>query len=167
MAWDFTDSSYKPSIPLKATQARITSMQFLSDENKNRMQLLAAGDETGTLHIFELTRALQRPIHNEEAIMEKFLDRELQRQLNRHELNSDLQQGNSSGSNMTTFAAENQHAVVNSMAEASAREEAARLEVAAQRKEEDEFSKMENTFVTELNIAAVDMPTWVVADEAT
>ena len=85
MAWDFTDMSYKPSLPLKATQARITSMQYLLDENRSRQQLLAVGDETGTLHIFELPRLLHRAVHSEEAVMDKFLERELQRQFHRQE----------------------------------------------------------------------------------
>ena len=43
-----------------------------------RHQLLAVGDEVGTLHIFEMPRTLIKPVHKEEAIMQKFLERELQ-----------------------------------------------------------------------------------------
>lgn len=79
MAWDFTDSSYRPSVEMKATHTRITSMEFLSSSNINsRQQLLAVGDESGTLHIFEIPRSITRTVHREEAIMSKFLDRELQ-----------------------------------------------------------------------------------------
>lgn len=83
MAWDFTDSSYRPSIELKATHTRITSMEFLNSNTGataamfSRQQLLAVGDEGGTLHIFEMPRNITRPVHNEEDIMKKFLDREL------------------------------------------------------------------------------------------
>jgi dynein intermediate chain 3, axonemal len=83
MAWDFTDSSYRPSIELKATHTRITSMEFLNSSTGatatmfSRQQLLAVGDEGGTLHIFEVPRNITRPVHNEEDIMRKFLDREL------------------------------------------------------------------------------------------
>jgi dynein intermediate chain 3, axonemal len=79
MAWDFTDSSYRPSVEMKATHTRITSMEFLASSNINsRQQLLAVGDESGTLHIFEIPRNITRTVHREEAIMSKFLDRELQ-----------------------------------------------------------------------------------------
>jgi dynein intermediate chain 3, axonemal len=80
MAWDFTDSSYRPSVEMKATHTRITSMEFLASSNINsRQQLLAVGDESGTLHIFEIPRNITRSVHREElAIMSKFLDRELE-----------------------------------------------------------------------------------------
>ena len=42
----------------------------------SRQQLLAIGDESGTLHIFEIPRNLARPIHKEEQIMCAFLERE-------------------------------------------------------------------------------------------
>jgi WD40 repeat protein len=83
MAWDFTDSSYRPSIELKATHTRITSMEFLNPASGasstmfSRQQLLAVGDEGGTLHIFELPRNITRPVANEENTMRKFLNREL------------------------------------------------------------------------------------------
>jgi dynein intermediate chain 3, axonemal len=84
LVWDFTDSSYRPSIELKATHTRITSMEFLASSNINsRQQLLAVGDESGTLHIFEMPRALTRPVHREEAVMGKFIDRELKVRINR------------------------------------------------------------------------------------
>ncbi len=43
-----------------------------------RMQLLAVGDDVGTLHIFEMPRNLIKPVHREDAIMLKFLEREAQ-----------------------------------------------------------------------------------------
>jgi len=81
LAWDFTDSSYRPSVELKATHARITSMEFLTSANANtRQQLLAIGDETGTLHVLEIPRNLVRHVPKEEAIMHAFIDREFQKQ---------------------------------------------------------------------------------------
>jgi dynein intermediate chain 3, axonemal len=77
--WDFTDSSYKPFMELKATHSRITSMEFLvGSSGSNRQQLLAVGDETGTLHVFETPRTLAKPIHKEDTVMKLFLDREYQ-----------------------------------------------------------------------------------------
>lgn len=54
-------------------------MEFLqSSATNSRQQLLAAGDDAGTLHIFEMPRNLVRPVHKEELIMQQFLDRENQ-----------------------------------------------------------------------------------------
>lgn len=76
LVWDFTDSSYRPSIELKATHTKITSLEFLSS-NISRQQLLAVGDESGTLHIFEIPRNITRQVPREEVIMGNFIDREL------------------------------------------------------------------------------------------
>lgn len=99
LVWDFTDSGFRPSIELKATHAKITSMEILASGNplagaaggaggnnnslnnaaaNTRMQLLAVGDDVGTLHIFEMPRNLIKPVHREDAIMLKFLERESQ-----------------------------------------------------------------------------------------
>lgn len=81
LIWDFTDSSVRPSSDLKAMHMSITSMEFLKhqgiQQNSQRQQLLAVGDETGTLHIFELPRNVAKPVHREESVMRKFLEREL------------------------------------------------------------------------------------------
>jgi len=75
--WDFTYSSYKPSATLITTPSRITSMQFLktslSSENE---QLLAIGDDGGSLHIFEIPASLLAPNLNEKKIMSDFIERE-------------------------------------------------------------------------------------------
>lgn len=80
LLWDFTDSGFRPSIELKATHAKITSMEILtSNQNSSvKHQLMAVGDEVGTLHIFELPRNATKPVPKEELIMHKFLERELQ-----------------------------------------------------------------------------------------
>jgi hypothetical protein len=77
MAWDFTDSSYRPSIELKATPARITSLEFMSTTMSARHQLLAVGVDIGTLHVYELPRNLARPVANEEQVMRRFLEGEM------------------------------------------------------------------------------------------
>ena len=77
LAWDFTDSSYRHSIELKATHSHISAIEFLTSSSASRQQLLAVGDITGTLHIFEIPRNLTRPIHKEDVSMANFLDREL------------------------------------------------------------------------------------------
>jgi WD40 repeat protein len=77
--WDFTDSSYRPSVELKAAHTRVTSMEFLrpSGMTPPRQQLLAIGDQSGTLHVFEIPRALIRPAHNERQLMVSLIDREM------------------------------------------------------------------------------------------
>ena len=78
LAWDFTDSSYRHSIELKATHSHISSIEFLSGSSgSTRQQLLAVGDATGTLHVFEIPRNLTRPVHKEDTSMANFLDREM------------------------------------------------------------------------------------------
>jgi hypothetical protein len=95
LAWDFTDSSYHPSIELNVTHTSITSMEFLLPNNNaapaaaataaasstapaavTRQQLVAFGDINGTLHISEMPRNLVRPVQGEETIMLSFLERE-------------------------------------------------------------------------------------------
>ena len=77
--WDFTDSSFRPSLELKATTPnRLTSMEFLTNASNSRKQMLAAGDDKGTLHIYEMPRNLTKPIPNEDTVMRNFIDREEQ-----------------------------------------------------------------------------------------
>lgn len=77
LVWDFTDSSYKHSIELKATHTIISSMQFLVSNNPNsKQQLLAVGTNHGVLHVFEVPPSLARIVHKEEIIMQTFIDRE-------------------------------------------------------------------------------------------
>jgi WD40 repeat protein len=54
--WDFTDTSTRPSAELKATHEKITSMEFMDKPEKANInqQLLAIGDEFGTLHVYEM-----------------------------------------------------------------------------------------------------------------
>ena len=60
--------------------SQITSMEFLKPSlNPSKQQLLAVGDETGNLHIFDLPRSLVRSLPNEKMAMKQFLDRELKR----------------------------------------------------------------------------------------
>ena len=79
--WDFTDTSTRPSAELKATHAKITSMQFMDSAEKanTNQQLLAMGDDAGTLHVFEMPRNLIRPVPKEESIMQGFMAREWER----------------------------------------------------------------------------------------
>ena len=73
--WDFSDTSSKPSLELKATHERISSVEFMPGAT-SRQQLVAIGDDVGTTHVYELPRTLCRPVVNEEKIMRAFLDKE-------------------------------------------------------------------------------------------
>ncbi len=79
--WDFTDTSTRPSVELHATHARITSMEFMDTPEKatTNQQLLAIGDEVGTLHVYEMPRNLIRPVPKEKSIMQAFMAREWKR----------------------------------------------------------------------------------------
>jgi hypothetical protein len=79
--WDFTDSSFHWSLELKATTPqRLTTMEFLESSKMTKTQLLAVGDDNGNLHIFEMPRNLMKAAaqYNEEDVMRKFLEREQQ-----------------------------------------------------------------------------------------
>lgn len=78
LVWDFTDSSFRHSLQLKATSEKITSMELLTSSTA-KYQLLAVGDGVGTLHIHEMPYNLTKKVNREEIIMQKFLERELQR----------------------------------------------------------------------------------------
>jgi WD40 repeat protein len=73
--WDFSDTSSKPSLELKATHEHISSMEFMPGATA-RQQLLAIGDDVGTLHVYELPRGLTRPVPREKALMGQFIERE-------------------------------------------------------------------------------------------
>lgn len=172
LAWDFTDTSFHPSIELKATHSRITSMEFQTHSSTSRQQLLAVGDETGTLHVFEMPRNLVRPVHKEETIMGLFLERESQRNIYMKDLppltgtlesrvsaadnfsgmeenkNTDENNGNGNGNSGSN----------NNTSSSSATTRPVDKEI--QRKEEEEFTKMEALFLTELNLKADELPSF-------
>lgn len=61
-----------------ATAAASSAAAVAAANSGRQQQLLAVGDDLGTLHIFEVPRNLTRPVHKEYDIMLKFLDREQQ-----------------------------------------------------------------------------------------
>ncbi|CAB1102561.1 unnamed protein product [Ectocarpus sp. CCAP 1310/34] len=80
--WDFTDSSFTPSVTLMSSPSRITSMEFLKPKGvggaaKLKQQLLTVGDAAGNLHVYDVPQNLWRPLANERAIMSYFLEREI------------------------------------------------------------------------------------------
>ncbi|CAM9831714.1 unnamed protein product [Scytosiphon promiscuus] len=79
--WDFSDSSFTPSVTLMSSPSRITSMEFLKPKAagaaKLKQQLLTVGDAAGNLHVYDVPQNLWRPLANEKAIMSHFLEREI------------------------------------------------------------------------------------------
>merc|ERR1711988_1569459 len=58
------------------TSAAVTSMQFQSSINR---QLLAVGDDQGTVHVMEVPRILRRAANNEKTFTITFFEREVKR----------------------------------------------------------------------------------------
>ena len=153
--WDFTDSSYRPSSELHVTHYSITSMEFLVSEasgkrdaaaNANRQQLMAIGDESGTLHIFEIPRNLSRPTHREEQGMTEFLDREYKcLQYNQKSIEVAREQQAASEINML-------QAQGNAPAPPIPAAEQKQLDLEMLKKDDDDFAALEAKFLTELEI---------------
>jgi len=71
--WDLLDRSHEPSMTVAATAAEVTSMEFTATANK---QLLAVGDDQGTVHVMEVPRNLRRMLNNEKQFAANFFKRE-------------------------------------------------------------------------------------------
>ena len=79
--WDFTDTCYNPLKTISLTPNYIKSMELLDKKLMNNnanpfQQLLAIGDNTGSLHLFELPRKFLKPHPKEADIMSEFLLRQ-------------------------------------------------------------------------------------------
>lgn len=150
MAWDFTDSSFRPSATLKATHTKLTSMEFFPSPQGSKQQLLAAGDESGTLHVFEMPRNLIRPVHKEANVMQIFLERE-------HELSTYVKAAAEEAAQKFSpldpaFAGGTAEAVVEAKEEVNVAEEASRVQKEATKKEDEDFDRMEAAFMEALGL---------------
>lgn len=76
--WDLLDRSHEASLQHNVGPAAVTALEFWGDGSPN-LQLLAVGDQQGTLHVFEIPRNLRRPLPNEGALVDALLKRELAR----------------------------------------------------------------------------------------
>jgi len=74
--WDLLDRSHEPSMTVNITSAAVTSMQFHASANR---QLLAVGDDQGTVHVMEVPRILRRAANNEKTFTLTFFEREVKR----------------------------------------------------------------------------------------
>jgi len=155
LVWDFTDSSYRPSIELKATHTRITSIEFLSSSMSIRQQLLAVGDESGTLHIVEIPRNIIKPIPREEILMTNFIDRELKRSIFLKEnLSADENGLRPAAVTDSLFKPKTDGDAASEDGKKESKEE----EDSRKAKEEDDFYKLEAMFITELSLTSAELP---------
>jgi WD40 repeat protein len=153
MAWDFTDSSFRPSATLKATHQKLTSMEFFHSAQSTKQQLLAAGDEQGTLHVFEMPRNLIRPVHKESAVMQTFLDREFE--LSSY-VKATADDGGFSQPPLDAFAGGPAggagEPAVEAKEEVNAAEEARQQQRELAKREDEDFDKLETAFMEMLGL---------------
>lgn len=76
--WDLLDRSHEPSLVHNVGPAAISAIEFWGDA-AGSLQLLAVGDQHGTLHVLEVPRALRRASPHEAQVVQTLLDRELAR----------------------------------------------------------------------------------------
>lgn len=72
--WDLLDRTHEPSMSFPIASASITTMVFHASGAK---QLLAIGDDQGTVHVIEVPRNLRRAANNERASASTFITREV------------------------------------------------------------------------------------------
>ncbi|XP_012553598.1 dynein axonemal intermediate chain 3 isoform X1 [Hydra vulgaris] len=75
--WDFLDKSHEPFLSQNVTSAPITAV--FPFQISKKQQLLAVGDELGTLHILEVPWNLKNATVNEVGIIEAYFEREASR----------------------------------------------------------------------------------------
>ena len=174
--WDFSDSCSRPASELHATHAKVTTIEFLSSgaaASTARMQLLAVGDETGTLHVFEVPRSLTRPVPREEQLMAAFFEREQQRNDYMQHIPEieDPAAAAAAAAAMAGFSAPKSSVAAAPSAPPTAAKPSGDVAVAegevdegtkaareALKKEEDEFLKMEAAFIAELGLSYEALP---------
>lgn len=171
--WDLSDSSTKASMHLKATQPqRLTSMEFMSASSAGRAstqpQLLACGDDAGTLHVFEVPRSLSRALPKEESVMEAFLKKQSERQS--QDVASDAaaqssQKGAAAGGDDSGPGADTAGADKGASKFIASSGRTAKLleeiigggetddyDLSMTKKEEEEFDMLESKFIADLNV---------------
>ena len=75
--WDLLDRSHEPSMTVNIASAAITQMQF--QQAASGAQLIAVGDDQGTVHVMEVPRNLRRAANNEKGFTLNFFEREVKR----------------------------------------------------------------------------------------
>ena len=156
LVWDFTDSSYKPSIELKATHTNISSIEFLTSAAATTVknQLLALGTDQGVLHVFEVPPSLSRAVNREESFMQSFVDREMDRINSIDHSNEDELVAEHTGG-FTSMAATGVDDSLQGEAEPDGL--SGNVELEDLNKEEDAFMKMEHEFLLELGLISEEV----------
>ena len=75
------DKSHAPSVTQNIASAPVSYLQIHQYPSKSLVghQFIAAGDDEGTLHIFEVPKNLTKPVRNEKVIVSNFFEREIKR----------------------------------------------------------------------------------------
>ena len=74
--WDLNDRTHEPSVSVTATSAAVASMEFQTSAQR---QMLAVGDDQGTVRVMEVPRNLRRAANNELKFATNFFSREEKR----------------------------------------------------------------------------------------
>ena len=156
--WDLTDQSHKPSMSAPIASTKLTSMEFAvrGPANASAMQLLAAGDGGGNLHILEMPRPMRRTSPNEKSVMRNFFDREVQRVQYMHKIQ--LERNADEDGQETTQEQVNREEDMDPKAKRKAKAEERKRIAAQLKKEEEEYRKLEAKFREELGVSSVDVP---------
>lgn len=186
--WDLSDSSFAPSMQLKATHVRTTTIGFprtsasaggnasnaagASAVALASAQLLALGDDVGTLHVYEVPRSISRPVVNEKIIMANFIERECRRQdapINiasssaaggGHDGSSSPRGGAAAGTSAKGDDS-GESTLFKTSTEASSDRDNTTLELSAEeQKAEDDFYKLELQFIQELGLEEGELPSF-------
>ncbi|KAH6594814.1 hypothetical protein BASA50_006288 [Batrachochytrium salamandrivorans] len=85
--WDLLDTSHAPSTTQTITSTAISCLQIhqYGGRSGDGQQFLAVGDDSGTLHIIEIPKKLQRPSKNEKSVITSLFEREARRATYTHE----------------------------------------------------------------------------------
>ncbi len=155
--WDLTDQSHKPSMSAPVASTQLTSMEFAQKgaASASAIQLLAAGDAGGNLHILEMPRAMRRPSANEKSAMRAFFDREVQRVQYVAQVQRE-RDAEGEGEDAPQQQSKEDEMSAKQKRKAAAEE---RKKLAAQlKKEEEEYRKLEARFREELGVGGSDSP---------
>jgi dynein intermediate chain 3, axonemal len=81
--WDLLDTSTKPTLTAQLFSSAIASLEFRSPQpgsgGSGGKQLLAVGDDKGSVHLLDFPLSLRRGVPNEEALVSAYLGREASR----------------------------------------------------------------------------------------
>ncbi|KAH6589670.1 hypothetical protein BASA61_005550 [Batrachochytrium salamandrivorans] len=85
--WDLLDTSHAPSTTQTITSTAISCLQIhqYGGRSGDGQQFLAVGDDSGTLHIIEIPKKLQRQSKNEKSVITSLFEREARRATYTHE----------------------------------------------------------------------------------